>query len=101
MKFETGDNVRLENPTKADVEWELRCLSSANGFAILTAKTNAYFMQAHIRNDGLFDLEYRDGSAQAHFECEGVPLTAVQEAFASYIDNGDFRTRWPWRPLEM
>lgn len=74
---ERGDSV--ENPTSEDLGTLLGGLTLSNRFVIverLDAENAEYYMQAYLCDDGAYRLEYRDGSAAAHFgtSCRGSRL---------------------------
>ncbi|MDF5751803.1 hypothetical protein [Spongiactinospora sp. TRM90649] len=97
---ERGDSV--ENPTSGDLNSLLRELTFANRFLVverLDAENDEYYIQAYLRDDGAYWLEYRDGSADAHFRtsCRTLPVLAQIITMWLYRLPG-WRETLPWTP---
>lgn len=80
---------KIENPTDKQIETELWNLSTENEdcFAILGPSDMTYIQMSGDRSVG-FDLEYQDGTVDAHFRAtdEKITLDQVVRAFIAYRD---------------
>lgn len=71
-----------------------------DSFAILAQAPEIYMQTAGGPGDG-FVLEYRNGSAQEHYSCSRVGLTAdeVINAFQSYLaGDSSWKSSLDWQP---
>ncbi|GAA4572537.1 hypothetical protein [Planotetraspora kaengkrachanensis] len=78
----------IEVLTSEDVRALVYGLSSSNQFVIverLDAENDEYYMQAHLRTDGSFWLEYREGSADAHFRTSCRDLRLMTQVFTMWL----------------
>ncbi|MEV4177710.1 hypothetical protein [Nonomuraea sp. NPDC049709] len=83
---ERGDTV--EGPTSDDLHGLLRGLTASNRFLVverLDAENNEYYMQAYLRDDGTYWLEYRNGCADAHFRASCRTLQVLVQVFAMWL----------------
>ena len=85
---------QIQNPSDEQIQSELSNLSMKNddSFAILGPTGMTYIQIAGDKTAG-FDLEYQDGSTNAHFKAkdENITLDQVVEAFIAYRDG---HTNW-------
>ena len=98
--------LSMEDGTAADQlsDWQLRdeldrlAPSSGSQFAVLKSAPEDY-IQTYARADGLFDVEYREGSAAKHFSSEsGLAIDDVKEMFVAYgLGDGGWKKRTGWR----
>ena len=70
---------------------------------IILSRGNERYIQAYRNDDGSFLLEYRDGSAEAHFETETqAGIDDVEQAFIRYASNmDDWSAPWNWQKLDI
>ncbi|WP_143043722.1 hypothetical protein [Nonomuraea jiangxiensis] len=83
---ERGDSV--ENPSSDDLHALLRGLTMSNRFLVverLDAENDEYYMQAYLRDDGAYWLEYRDGSMDAHFRASSRTLPILAQIFTMWF----------------
>jgi hypothetical protein len=89
MTLDVCGAKRIENPTDEQIRFELSSLSTQNedSFAILGPTNMTYIQVSGDKRVG-FDLEYQEGSVDAHFKAvEGkITLDAVVQAFIAYRD---------------
>ncbi len=101
LKLEFG--VVRDDPGPDDIRAALAGLRYPDDkFAILESGPEHY-LQAYLAEDGSLSLEYRDGSAQRHYEVpEPRPVDEVIEAFLSYQRRDNrWRTAFEWRRLDL
>ncbi|WP_026923433.1 hypothetical protein [Glycomyces arizonensis] len=99
MILKRYDGSSIENPDWDEVEAYLDSLKQ-NGplFAILKRK-RMYYLQAHINDEGLFEMEFREGSEDRHYHVDFACTREVMtDAFSSYFSNDNrWRTLLEWR----
>ncbi|MFT3926388.1 MAG: DUF2228 domain-containing protein [Myxococcales bacterium] len=99
MSMETEDGTSYAVTGGDRVADTIRQLDAdANSFAILS-RGDAEYLQAARYPDGSWSLEYRDGSAQAHFAAidRDLGVERIAEAFSAYATQGDFKARFAWQ----
>lgn len=83
-----GDK-KIETPSDEQIRTELANLNTSNedSFAVLGNTDLTYIQISGDKTVG-FDLEYQQGSVDAHFKAtdENISLDQVVEAFISYRD---------------
>ncbi|WP_203971195.1 hypothetical protein [Planotetraspora silvatica] len=81
-----GDAV--EDPNSEDIRALLFGLTGTNRFAIverLDVENDQHYMQAYLRDDGTYWLEYREGDADAHFQTSSRNLGLMCQAFTMWL----------------
>ena len=89
MTLEINRAGWIQGPSDAPILNELANLRDEDGdsFAILGATDTTYIQVAGAQRAG-FDLEYQDGSVDAHFKAtdQNITLDRVVEAFIAFRD---------------
>lgn len=103
MRLEVEFEPPRDRPDAEEVHRVLRRLSvSGPKFAVLDTGPNHY-IQAYAVQDGLFDVEYREGGPERHYG-SGLPQPrdVVVDAFLSYLRQDDhWRTALEWRRMDL
>ena len=101
MKFNLNDDQLIEVQGADAFAGHLESLQYEQ-FAILAQGEHRY-VQVYLHEDGQYQLEYRDGSADAHFEAVGeITLADVQQAFLRYHSSAaDWQQQWKWDPVSF
>jgi hypothetical protein len=71
---------------------------------LILGRTEEEYIQVFHNNDGSFQLEYRNGSAEEHFAAdpEDIDANDVRNAFIAYSENADnWHAPWVWEKLEF
>ncbi|MBB4700181.1 hypothetical protein [Sphaerisporangium siamense] len=82
---ERGDSV--EDPTSEDLGRLVSGLTRSNRFVIverLDAANSEYYMQAYLRDDGAYWLEYRNGGADTHFQTTCLTPQVLKRVFTMW-----------------
>lgn len=101
VRLKMGAGKDLENP---DLDAIISSLNSLEGgtdhFAILHRSDQVYIQT--IGGPEEFQLEYRDGAADKHFQCMATKRVVI-DAFRSYASPGDeaWRTACDWKKLHL
>ena len=76
-------------------------LREPGSYLIVASGPPNVYAQA-INHDGHFDLEYRDGSPDRHFQVKDVSLESIADALSQWT-NGDrqFIDDHDWQPLAL
>src|SRR3954462_1608346 len=85
--FNERGNI-VENPTSDDLHVLLGGLTLSNRFVVverLDAENAEYYMQAYLRDDGAYWLEYRDGSVDAHFRASCRARRVLEQVFTMWL----------------
>jgi len=102
--LELEDGTRHRDPDAATIASALRTLDGENNsFAILSEADEVYVQTAGGRDTG-FVLEYREGSADAHYRAVRNDLNVgeVVRAFIQYTaGDPSWRVPFDWKRLEM
>lgn len=91
-----------ENPSEDELKAAIANLD-AEEFLILSA-AEQYYIQTFHNEDGTYQLEYRDGSADRHFcvDPQSITLDDVTTAILMYRDDpGSVTEKWSWEKLEF
>ena len=102
MLLNINDDNFFRDPDKAAICDSLSSLPP-DEFAIL-GKAEEHYVQVYHNNDGTFQLEYRDGSAEKHYEANSdeIDLNDVQQAFLAYRDGApNWYANWSWEKCEF
>ena len=100
MNLNVNDDRQIPNPTAADTEREIRSLG-ADQYLILSQEEERY-IQAYLNEDGTWDLEYRDGSAEEHYAADGeIDIESVVMSFQSYLVNDEYQESLLWLQMEL
>lgn len=93
------DGTRIDNPEWDEVLNYLDSLSQNGSLFAILKRERLYYIQTHIDDEGLFDMEYREGSEERHYHVDlACNRKVMTDAFSSYF-NGDnrWRTMLEWR----
>ncbi|GAB3075575.1 hypothetical protein GCM10027053_46600 [Intrasporangium mesophilum] len=101
------DDLTIRNPNGTVAEpasWlalVYSTLRNPGDFLIVSSGPPDLYAQA-LNHDGLFVLEYRDGSPEKHFQAEGVSLVSIADALSQWTD-GDraFISDHEWTQLSI
>jgi hypothetical protein len=99
MFLKEYDGSIAHDPSIEQVHEGLQALSTDGKLFLILKRDRQHYIQTHINDSGLFDLEFRDGSEMRHYFIE-VPcdLRTVIEAFTSYFEGGNgWRTLVEWQ----
>ncbi|MCH7231054.1 hypothetical protein L0U85_09345 [Glycomyces sp. L485] len=99
MMLKKYDGTVIEHPEWDDVDAYLDSLAQDGPlFAILKQK-RMYYLQAHINDEGLFEMEFREGSDERHYHVDfACSRELMTEAFKSYFyGDNRWRTLLEWR----
>jgi len=102
MLLNLNDDNFSENPDEEAISSAIQNLS-VDQFAVLSRAENEY-IQTYHNDDGSFQLEYRDGAYDKHYEAtsDRISLNDAQRAFAAYFSGGeDWHLAWDWEILEF
>lgn len=100
MILNVNDERQIQIPTTADLEREIQSLQ-ADQYLILS-KDEEWYIQTYLNEDGSWDLEYRNGSADEHYAADGeINADIVASAFSAYVNADDFENSVLWLKLEM
>src|SRR4051812_29572813 len=105
MILEVGGNVvskQADDAASATAIGSLAQQSADEAFAILSRDDDSY-IQTVRDTDGLFGLEYQEGSTEAHYGCyEDLDEAAIIRTFTRYLDGDDhWRTDRVWEKMEI
>lgn len=105
MRLDIGGHTSIDNPTPGRVEQVLRTMVEENEQYVSLDRSEQYYVLAMPSEfvGEFWDLEFRDGSAELHYEAaDGRPIDEVVDVFLSYL-NGDnrWRTRVEWKRVEQ
>lgn len=78
----------IEGPTSEDIRTLLSGLTYANRFVIverLDAENDEHYMQAYLKDNGTYRLEYREGAADTHFQTSSRSLGLVFQTFTKWL----------------
>ena len=93
----------VDSSAKSKLEQIIEVVMSLDGETddyLILQRGDQHYMQA-IGGPDTFELEYREGSADKHYECE-VSKSVLLEAFNSYaIEDESWRTICGWKKLEF
>ena len=101
MIFNFNEEEFLELPAPETVQFKLSELDFEE-FAILESGEERY-IQVYRHEDDSYQLEYRAGSEEQHFESVNHNgLSDVQEAFVRYLaELEDWHSKWTWQPVDF
>lgn len=71
---------------------------------LILGRTEEEYIQVFHNNDGSFQLEYRNGSAEEHFAAdpENIDASDVCKAFIAYSENQEqWHASWDWERLDF
>lgn len=97
-----GSGARFREPEPDVVVYQVRKALTRGEFVVLQTEPER-FVQAKVgigpgRDEPGYAVEYRDGSAEAHFRYETADIDTALEVFEAYARHDEtYRTRWPWR----
>lgn len=103
MRLEIDREPAVQDPTPEVVRQTLlRLKPSGPKWVVLDLGVN-YYLQARVFDDGLFNVEYREGGPDRHYRAGShQPESAVVSVFLDYLDNGNrWRTAFEWRRVEI
>jgi hypothetical protein len=105
MTLEINGARWIQNPSDDEILNELANLRAEDGdsFAILGATDITYIQVAGDHRVG-FDLEYQDGSVDAHFKAtdKNITLARVVEAFIAFRDgNAAWRSSFTFKKIAL
>lgn len=102
MELSINDDKTFDDPSADVLQAELPKLG-VDQFAVLHCADEQY-IQFYRHAEG-YQLEYRDGSADKHFEIgeEGVSINDIVAAFVGYLegDENRWKNNYPWVRLEL
>ncbi|MDY0165882.1 MAG: hypothetical protein RBS80_05015 [Thermoguttaceae bacterium] len=100
MKLECAQAIASADATEADIRNAFADDGGRGEFIILAA-ADQVFLQASGEEDGPYTLEYREGSADRHFQCtRDLAKAEVEGAFLKYLNrDASWKTDFPWQPL--
>lgn len=99
MRLKRYDDTVIVDPSMEEVFETVEALRpDGDLFAILSLADEIY-IQTHINENELFDLEYREGSKDRHYTARyPVDRETVAEAFGSFLEQDNiWRTLVEWR----
>ena len=102
MILNVNGDYLLKNPTQAAVLKTVGALK-LNTFATLCRAEEDY-IQTYYNEDGTYELEFRDGSYDKHFQATSKTLTTdnILAAFVAFIaDMPDWNSQWKWEIVEF
>ena len=101
MRLETAGEFNIDNVTEAQLRQAFDDDAGRGEFIILSQDDQAY-MQASGEGDGPYELEYREGDAEHHFQAgDEFRKEQILQAFVWYL-TGDPRwhTQFLWEKLD-
>lgn len=98
----TEDGTQLAPPSLDDLSQTIRSLTQPeNGFAILSLEDEIY-LQLLLEEDGTFLIEYREGSADRHYQCSEVDIEDAVRIVQDYaVGNEAWKLSLPWAKLQF
>ena len=92
----------IDCPTKDEVRQVISSLEpDKNKFASFEKKDH-FYIQTKILDHDDFTFEYREGSADQHFQTENVSREEIIQAFIEYSKNqNDWKERYRWTKLNF
>lgn len=102
MHLNVNDDRQYERPTLADFQRELASLP-VDEFAILAA-AEQFYIQTYHNADGTYALEYREGSADDHYEAVETiddPGDLIRAFALYYAGDPVWKSIWTWERLEL
>ncbi len=102
MQLNINDDQHLETP---DVETVRSAIANllADQFIVLSVDDDHYVQVFH-HDDGSYQLEYRDGSADDHFgtDPDDTTMDCVLGAFQAYLQQADnWQSAWNWEKIGL
>lgn len=100
MELETAQGLAHERVTEAELLQAFADDARRGEFIILSQSEQVY-IQASGEGEGPYLMEYRDGSAERHYQCrQDLSKADVQAAFVScFRGDGAWKVDWQWEPL--
>lgn len=96
-----GDGTRLGSLTHGRLESLLEGLPASAPWLVLE-RDSAVYAQTRRRPDGVFDLEYRDGSADRHFGTVVADATEVLDRLWGWLtDQPDWTANADWQRVRL
>jgi hypothetical protein len=101
MELKTASRISSKNVTEEELINAFQDDAGRGDFIILS-QSEEVFIQAAEEGNTLYQLEYRQGDADHHFQCtQDVSKANVQSAFMKYLKGDDsWKTDFEWKPLE-
>ncbi|CAA9335187.1 MAG: hypothetical protein AVDCRST_MAG71-1962 [uncultured Lysobacter sp.] len=100
MELQTGDGTGTAQPTAVQIADALARLAGGQDSFLILSRGEDEFMQAiGCARDG-FDVEYRDGSQETHFQTSGptLSLETTAQLLRHYLaDDARWRTQVSWQ----
>ncbi|MDN3356802.1 hypothetical protein [Actinomadura sp. DC4] len=97
---ERGDVV--DGPISEDIRTLLNGLGPGNHFVIverLDAENDEHYMQAYLHDDGSYWLEYREGTADTHFQTSSRSPQLISQTFTKWLYRlPGWRDGFSWQP---
>lgn len=94
----TADGSTVSSPGNHELEAAIHGLSSTGAFFATLEREPESYIQARLLDDGLLDLEFRDGTFDRHYAAPPQSRAAVASAFqAFHAGNNTWRTAFEWR----
>lgn len=101
MKLNVNDDLYVEDPEVDLIRQNVEMMEGGD-YAIIEQEYERY-VQACRNDDGTFQLEYRAGSENEHFETT-VPagVDDVEQAFIRYVSGmDDWQQPWSWQKVDF
>jgi len=102
MELETQGGMYSGIAKESDIIEAFEDDKKRGEFVILSQSEQVY-IQAAGEGFGPYNLEYRDGDEDHHFQCtQELSKSDVQSAFIGYL-KGDrsWKTNYEWKPLDI
>jgi hypothetical protein len=102
MELDTAGSIAYRQVTEGNLREAFRNDAQRGEYIILSQQPEVY-MQAAGEDDGPYQLEYRDGDANEHYQAEGeLGKDDVERAFLWYLaGDARWRTEFRWKKLEF
>lgn len=102
MRLDTAGSIAHSEATIEDLRQAFRDDARRGEYIILSQKPEIY-IQAAGEADGPYQLEYRDGSGQQHYQAEDeLWKEDVERAFLCYLaGDSRWRTNCRWKKLKL
>lgn len=101
MYLNIYDNRFIDAPSREEVRDALQSLQE-DQYVILNRGDNVY-IQTYFNDDGTFQLEYRDGSADRHYAAdpEAISVDDVSKAFDLFFQGSDVSSLLTWKKIHV